>query len=267
MKSWNIDDESFNRYIESCIEASINEESFKNFKRNINYTSILEHQHIPKEYGDLLSRYIENRYDKGILLGKISKIQENDKYGNPILYDFEYGKLSLGTLRYIKNSCDIVHYFGDEINNICEIGGGYGGLCKTLSNFIDFKNYYLYDLEEVNNLSSKYLAKFDINANICISTIDNSKQFLDGEIDLLISNYAFSELSNDLQFEYIEHIVSKSKRFYMVYNHLQIQNGFKNGLNLQDFCNLLSDKYEIEIENDVDSDVVKIIYGKSKQIQ
>ena len=265
MKKWNIDEGSFNAYINACIDAATNEELFNNFKRNQNYTTILEHQHVPKEYGDLMISYIENKYDKEKLISKIDNIKDNDKYGNPILYNFDYGYISLGTLRYVKNSCDIVSYFGeDNINTIVEIGGGYGGLCKTISNFIDYKNYHIYDLKEVNLLTSKYLSKFNNFDRIHINTLeDNNKIFIDGEIDLLISNYAFSELPKSLQVIYINEVILKCNKFYMIYNHLQ--SGSENGLKFNEFIDILSNKYDMVIEDDIDESLVKIIYGCSKK--
>ena len=265
MKKWNIKNDSFYGYINACIEASNDDIQFNNFKRNHNYTSILEHQHIPKEYGDLIIQQIEYKYERDNIKSKIHKIKENDMYGNPILYNFEqYGDISLGTLRYVKNSCDIVSHFGEvDIKTIVEIGGGYGGLCKTISNFIEFKSYYIYDLHQVNLLSSKYLSKFNNYENIHINTLDDgAKKFIDGEIDLLISNYAFSELPKSIQLKYLSEIVLKSKRFYMIYNHLQ--SGDENGMTYNQFIDLISDKYDVSIVDDIDTDLVKILYGELK---
>jgi len=266
MKKWNINNDSFYGYINACIEASSDEMRFNNFKRNNNYTAILEHQHIPKEYGDLMISHIESKYNIDKLKSKIDKIKENDKYGNPILYNFtNYGDLSLGTLRYVKNSCDVVSYFGDnDIKTIAEIGGGYGGLCKTIHNFIEYENYYIYDLEQVNLLSSKYLSKFDNYQSVYINTLDDSKKkFKDNEIDLLISNYAFSELPRSIQLRYISEVVTKSKRFYMIYNHLQ-SGGDENGMSVVEFVDMMSDNYDISIVDDIDTNLVKILYGKLK---
>ena len=267
MNNWNIKNNSFTDYINACVEFSNYDFLFDNFKRDERYTAILEHQHIPKEYGDFLIGIIENSYDKEILRKKIDQIKENDKYGNPILYDFDYGQLSLGTIRYIKNSIDIHSYFGSDIKTICEIGGGYGGLCKTIHNFIEYEKYYLFDLEEVNLLSSKYLSRFDMKGEVNMRTLERNDGFKDGELDLVISNYAFSELPTSTQIKYMDDIITKSKRFYLVYNHLQYNElEQKNGLLFNEFCDILSDGYHIEIQDDVDTDLVKIIYGKSKQL-
>ncbi len=276
MKSWNINKDSIKSYIKSCVDSVSDDIYFDNFKRNPDYTAILEHQHLPKEYGDLMINSIESKYDKDKLKSKIDGIKDNDKHGNPILFNFEYGDISLGTLRYVKNSCDIVSYFGesdiDDIDTIVEIGGGYGGLCKTISNFIDYKNYYLFDLKEVNLLSSRYLSNFDNFDKIHINTIeDSTKNFIDGEVDLLISNYAISEIPKSLQMIYIDKILLKSNRFYIIYNHLQStydEDGMsynEDGMSYNEFINLLSDKFDIETENDIDSDLVKIIFGRSKK--
>ena len=49
----------------------------------------------------------------------------------------------------------------------------------------------------------------------------------------------------------------------MVYNHLQF--GYdENGLTYDQFCEHMASRYDIFIEDDIDTSLVKIIYGKLK---
>ena len=89
-------------------------------------------------------------------------------------------------------------------NRIVEIGGGYGGLCKTISCLCDFEEYHIYDIEPAAKLQEKYLSKFDITGKIINhSTIEKLE-----DIDLVVSNYAYSELNEELQSSYYENIIS-----------------------------------------------------------
>ena len=174
----------------------------------------------------------------------ITKFKENDIYGTPEKCDYErFGSISPSTIRYIKNTLDIINYVGcREVKNIVEIGGGYGGLCKTLSVLVDFDNYVLIDLPEVNALSEKYLSKFeDLSGRI--SQLDFQEL---GEIegtDLTISNYAFSELDCEQQINYYDTVVKNSKMFYMVYNNFTVGN-----VNGQRFRQLASNDFDIIME-------------------
>ena len=56
--------------------------------------------------------------------------------------------ISPSTLRYIQNALDISYFYGEgDLNKIVEIGGGYGGLCKTINCLCDFGEYHIYDME------------------------------------------------------------------------------------------------------------------------
>ena len=121
----------------------------------------------------------------------IDEFKDNDDLGgaNRVDYGEPFGKVSPSTLRYVRNALDISYFFGEgELNKIVEIGGGYGGLCKTISCLCDFDEYHLYDIEPASKLQEKYLSKFGIKA-VHHSVPEETK-----DIDLLISNYAYSEL-------------------------------------------------------------------------
>ena len=192
-------------------------------------------------------------------LKNLDGFKENDKYGTPDIHEFDnLGKVSPTTVRYIKNTFDIVNRFGTDIGNIVEIGGGYGGLCKVLSNVIYFSNYLIFDLEEPNMLSTKYLSKFDeLKDRVQSLTLEELDE-IDG-IDLLISNYAFSEVSLDVQEEYYEKVIKKTKRIYMVFNPISSKN-----LKFSDFVDrLTSDGFDVEYqcEHEESENCNKILYA------
>ncbi len=93
------------------------------------------------------------------LIPLFDKFRENDLIGDPVCFDYgEYGKFSPTTLRYIKIASDLKQQFGDLSQlHIVEIGGGYGGQCKALSDLTGFASYTLIDLPEALALARKYL--------------------------------------------------------------------------------------------------------------
>lgn len=258
--NWVVSQTSINNYVQSCKDFVENDELFRNFKQDPRYTPILEH--LSRYESDMYISEIEENESKDLLTESILKsVKENDIYGNPTIFNYDkYGDISPTTLRYIKNSLDILNYFGkeSEYDNILEIGGGYGGLCKVFSSFIKFKNYHLVDLSEVSSLSKKYLNKFDdISSKITYINTENVPSI--GELDLVISNYSFSECSEEYQKLYYENFIKNSKKFYMVYNN------FENNLNLDQFINLAFDDFTIYVEYETrKTHTNHILYGTKK---
>ena len=143
-EDWNcLGEESKDPYSQICIEAVENDDVFNKFKKDPRYTAILEHVSI--EQGKL---YAEDILDYDIDSDLISSFKENDIVGGSNIFNYgePYGRISPSTLRYIQNALDISYFFGEgELNKIVEIGGGYGGLCKTINCLCDFGEYHIYD--------------------------------------------------------------------------------------------------------------------------
>lgn len=256
---WVVDDVTLRNYLDSCNEAFTNDSKFSFFKKDPRYTNILEHS----SYEESLIYVSMLEKDKKKVIDKIDLLKENDIYGSPDLRDYDlWGNkhtLSPSTIRYIKNSVDIINYFGKDIKTIAEIGGGYGGLCKTMSCFYDFSKYYIFDLPEVNNLSSKYLSMFNFADRTISGILDNAN--LD-KIDLTISNYAFSELSRDIQKKYLDNVIKKAKYFYIIDNHFSTGLYQTPGFTYEELASELSD-YDIVVKDEI-SYGNKIYYGKIK---
>lgn len=203
-------------YAEICTEAVENEEVFATFKRDPRYTAILEH--VSPEHGQ--------RYFNGIMQYELDEelieaFKENDKLGGANVLDYgePFGQVSPSTLRYVQNTLDIAHFVGEgEIRKIVEIGGGYGGLCKTINCLCDFDEYHIYDIEPASKLQEKYLSNFDVSEKVSFhSSIEPIE-----DIDLVISNYSYSELNIDLQDAYYENVIRNAKRVYMILNRGEV---------------------------------------------
>lgn len=126
------------------------------------------------------------------------------------------------TLRYIAVAHLMEQYFGTlEGFRIAEIGVGYGGQGRILDVLHKIQSYRFVDLPLVLALTQKYLSHFEIGMQMDCKTIE---QLADAdEYDLLISNYAFSELSKPIQQIYIDKILRKSKRGFMLVNNMAEQ--------------------------------------------
>tara|TARA_Y100001970_G_scaffold283881_1_gene400056 strand:+ start:1908 stop:2678 length:771 start_codon:yes stop_codon:yes gene_type:complete len=201
-------------YAEICREAVEDDKVFAKFKQDPRYTAILEH--VSPEHG---GRYIEHILEYELNDEMIDEFKDNDDLGGPNRVDYgePFGKVSPSTLRYIRNALDISYFFGEgELNKIVEIGGGYGGLCKTISCLCDFDEYHIYDIEPASKLQEKYLSKFGIKA-VHHSVPEETK-----DIDLVISNYAYSELGENLQDLYYNNVIKNAKKVYMILNRGQV---------------------------------------------
>lgn len=199
-----------------CKNASINSDDFKCFKTKNEYKSILEH--VSYEDGLKYLDIITTTFDEYI--NYISLFKKNDLYGGSVKYSYDkIGEISPSTLRYIKVLSDIKTIFGDLNNkNIIEIGVGYGGQCFILNQFYKIKNYYLIDLPEVQELSNVYLNKLGVNSHKILDVSKLTEYNID--YDIVISNYAYSELDINLQNYYYDNIIKKSKMGYFTFNFI-----------------------------------------------
>ena len=222
---WRCSGNMVDQYLAGCAAASSYESIFKKFKQQDSYGYILEH--VPGPLGGAyLSNIEKNNFD---LLKDMQKFLINDLYGNPsrntYVFTLHSGTkvkliVSPTTIRYVKVLSDLKTLFGTLDNmNIVEIGAGYGGLPLIISREYNFKNYYDVDLYGPTRLAKKYCTEKHGMDNFHVITPDQVDQLKDIEIDLVISNYAFSECNYETQDIYIEKILSKAKRGYITHNN------------------------------------------------
>jgi putative sugar O-methyltransferase len=203
------------RYKNICRLAYIDDFYFNTFKSNQIYNEILEH--VSYEGGKLYLDYLNHNFPQFISI--LDKFKLNDKYGGSKLSHYDgIGNISPSTLRYIKVLSDLNSLFGDlSGKRIIEIGVGYGGQCFVINQLFDVKDYFLIDLDDTLLLSNKYLSK--LNTNHQLIKIEEVTNVI-GDFDLVVSNYAYSELTTDLQDLYWEKIISKSKHGYFTLNFI-----------------------------------------------
>ena len=200
-------------YKNFCAVAANHEDIFMMFKRYRSYREILEN--VSKETGRDCLQIIRNEGEG--FLKYFDKFMQNDMVGNPIRYSYDIGKASPTTLRYIKVLVDLFNRFGSlEGFRIVEIGGGYGGQCKIISDAFQFQSYTIFDLEAVLQLTQRYLSKMHVD-NVSYKTLQDADAAV--SYDLIISNYAFTECMKPIQDEYIDHVILNATRGYLTCNY------------------------------------------------
>jgi hypothetical protein len=201
-----------------CHSASVNQDIFNIFRSDPIYTSVVESVAVEdgKEYlGVAFHRTPQ-------LKRSIVKFSTSECWGSPKTFKYKKNFFSKGTYlspttaRYIKNLSDLISIFGSlEGMKIAEIGGGYGGLCKIICDVFKIHSYTLFDLPPCLNLCKRFLGKYKIPGVFYYTdqTLPRNENY-----DLIISNYAFSELSSKLQHFYLINILKKSNRGYLTCN-------------------------------------------------
>jgi hypothetical protein len=147
----------------------------------------------------------------------VYEFARNDAVGSPILYEFpELGRLSSATVRHIKFLADLESLFGplDDLN-IVEIGGGWGGQCRLIKSRFKPASYTIFDLHEMSMLAGRYLSELGVDD---VSFRQPHEEPPHESADLVISNYAISEMPRSGQDHYLAKVISPAARGYILYN-------------------------------------------------
>lgn len=209
---WKLDKKNTADYLELCrlaVEAD-DEYVFANFRHLSPMNMIVENS--PFKSGLEYYGCIKKHYPS--LLSYFDEFLKSDNIGSPYKYQIGPYYISPTTLRYIKTVGDLEKFFGPlDGMRIAEIGGGYGGLCKIIHDVYKPSKYIIYDIPEVQKLQRKFLENFSV------TPIFYDSEFIAPPIDLLIAMYSWSELSHDLQNEYLTNVISKAKSCYIMLNY------------------------------------------------
>lgn len=241
-------------YADFCLAAANDENLFKNFKQNHIYRRILEHvtPALGWQYYNLLTD------ETKALIPEAHKIND---ICNPDLMEVPEGPVSPTTLRYLKVVQDLKE-LNFELESIVEIGGGYGGQACLINAFLPCvgdthraEGYTVYDLAGPASLQNRYnLFKFDF----CAFGFETLEIMKPQKYDLVISNYAFSELNREIQDIYLEKVILPAKHGYLTYNPGQ---GFE--YSLSEIYEILKDK---DIKIHLDHPMVESGYPENRII-
>lgn len=243
-------------YLQIIASAADDEESFAKFRSNREYRQILEH--VSKSQGyDYLSEILLTTSE---LRELISKVDFLNSCGSPLVYFYpRFGVLSPTTLRYCKVFDELNRLFPNLSEmNIAEIGGGFGGQAAVLRNLSGFTSYTIYDLPEVHKLQSRFLKAN--NSELGVFYADGRLAPI-GKFDLVISNYAVSELQRELQIAYFENVIKLSTRGYLTWNLIS-QNRL-GGLNVNEILQYIPKATVTEESPLTDEGNVLITWGAS----
>lgn len=199
-------------YPQFCMKAALDYRVFNRFRSHPVYNEILEH--VTEDQGRL---YLAEICKHPEISKEIDRFRENDRLGGPRVFDYaQIGKISPSTLRYVKVLADLAGMFGSlDRFKICEIGVGYGGQCRIINSYYHPAGYTLVDLKPALMLAQRFLDNFIIPATLSYSTMNELEPT---DYDLVISNYAFTELPRDVQDTYLERVILRSRCGYITYN-------------------------------------------------
>jgi O-methyltransferase domain len=203
-------------YLRVCAEAAASDSTFDIFRQDPEYRQILEHTSLEQAVGYIHFVIQHSPH----YLSHLSKLREVDRFGGPEVVSFGdfIGIFSTSAWRYIKVLSDLAMMFGDLSGfRIVEIGGGYGGQCAVISSLFPLSDYIIFDLPEPLALQRKFLERNEIG-NVSFRTEAQLPETL--ECDLLISNYAITELVQPLADRYIDRCVRHAQRAYITGNQI-----------------------------------------------
>lgn len=214
----------------------INTSEILQFKSNNNYTYMLEHVDIQqgRQYLNLIQQQTKISDED---IRAFSAL--NDSIGRPRQELFTVGFFSPSNLRYLFHAHLILTHMkniGELTPRIVEIGGGYGGLCLAISFLckqygVKPQGYVSIDLEAPSKLQAIFLGKFSLNYPVEFVTCDTYGKGIPYTNMFLISNYCFSEISDNHQRGYISTLFPKVAHGFMAWNHIPVYNfGFSTNV-------------------------------------
>ena len=201
-------------YLDVCRRAASSPSALAGFRRDPGYTRILEHvtETQGREYLRLLS-------PDGRARQLLQEAAKNDRVGQPVTMRLESGlEVSPTTLRYLKVADDIQQMFGTlDGASVVEIGVGYGGQCRLLDAMFELKSYTLVDLGPVLDLAAEFLGQFPLRTSVRFLTMN---ELAPQAYDFAVSNYAFTELSREVQEIYYRKALQQTPAGYITYNDI-----------------------------------------------
>jgi len=248
-------------YASAVMQALESQKSFDNFKRSHSYREILEH--VSKEQGKQYLEILEARNDSILSIG-LETVLKSDDVGKPIKYHYANYKIPLSptTLRYLKVTSDLQILFGANLGKVAEIGCGYGGQALVNDQLLNVQSVRLFDLPFVNKLIDRYLNAHLFRGSYCTTVLNKEKP---RTYDIVLSNYAFSELPKKLQLAYIEKVLAKAKCGYLTMNSGMKKTLSAGKLDIDELRELLPAFTLIEEEPLTGSKNFIIVWGHSEE--
>jgi len=151
-----------------------------------------------------------------IITNNLDKILECDSFGNPPLHTFPNKILTIKCSDSISpplyDLTKLTENFGSLPSNlsIIEIGCGFGIETKIFHDLVGYKSYTHVDLPDMLMLQSVYLSHFSV-PNVKYINANEDIKSVESEYDLFLSNFAFTEISSDVQKLYFDNVIKKCR--------------------------------------------------------
>jgi hypothetical protein len=200
-------------YLTICQLAATNDDYFTKFRSCSSYRAILEN--VDGKSGAEIATVMKSY---GLDINNFSKLWHTE-IGNPYKYHVnEVGYVAPTELRYSKVLAELLFLFGPlDGFSISEIGVGFGGQGGQILSSFRVSQYEFIDLPEPLQLVGRYLKEINQSEKSLLTEPPVVSNF---ERDLVISNYAFSELNAELQEFYLKKVIMNSRRGFVIYNHI-----------------------------------------------
>ncbi len=216
----------YEQYILS-IQKVLASGDLSHFKSDPDYTYVLEH--VTKEQGIQYLQYIQTQTQISFL-DIITFCRLNDRIGSPTTYPILQVDISPTSLRYIWHAHVILSYFkslGKSKIDIVEVGGGYGGLCLALYYFqekygLTIQSYTIIDLTDIIKLQELYLNNFPMQPSVQFVDASTFGKEIPKTNLFLVSNYCFSEIPLEYQYQYIQHLFPKIEHGFLAWNMIPL---------------------------------------------
>lgn len=250
------DSTPYSKYVKKVIQ---NEYAYLTFRRGYSYRLILEHvdYNLGLNYFHRLNNESIAQYCNNVNLKRLSKIGTPRKFYYPQL-----GWVSPTIIRYLFVNQHLNQLFGKLTDKtVGEIGVGFGGQCAVTSTIESIDKYSAYDIPEVLILAEKTLASCGVELTVFEKKgIDPVVQ---SSYDLVVSNYAFSELPAHIQLDYVQKVFTRSERGYLTMNSGRTNHsGRSEGkMSLEEICSLIPGSEVIDEEPLTGPDNYLIVWG------
>ena len=211
------DSDLFGEFPTLCGLAAVDDKIFSKFRRYAIFLKVVDFVRMEQGYL-FIDEILKHESNKAGISDNYKKsLKSVDSVGKPKKYRFNrHGVYSPNALKYLKVYLDLRNLFGDLSSfKISEIGVGFGGQASVINQLNKPISFHLYDIPPVLNLTSRVLNKLHSGGNFYFMDGRHPESF---NSDLLISNDAFSELSREIQDQYLEKVVLNARRGYITWN-------------------------------------------------
>jgi hypothetical protein len=193
-------------YRDFCRRAATDPATFQTFRRQPEY------EHVVRVGEDDGGRYLRRLTDV--------PVDAASTIGDPRMYDYPGASVPLDPVmvRYYHDRQEIRRWFGSTTEmDVLEIGGGFGGLARLLAP--ETSIYDIRDLSEARMLQDAYLERFGLTVGDAVAG---------HPYDLVVSTFAFSELTRETMSNYEAHYLRHCLRGWMICNFLAVEQVYED---------------------------------------